>query len=124
MSVVSISVPLWLYEGTCEMAGILQKASTSVSKRSLLNKYEEISALNVKSDKGVKVSDTRRNERDVQIKINRVEYFPHNDTIITTYKCLHEGASSQNAKEEILHRKICTFQDAHVSIVQAAIYYC
>ena len=88
-------------------------------------KYEEFSALNNKPHKGVTASDNKYHKLDAQIKINQVEYFPHNDTIITTYQCLREGGDSQTANGQTMHQKICTFREVHVSIVEVTItYYC
>ena len=86
-------------------------------------KYGETSALNNKPHKEVTTSDTKYHELDIQAKINRVEYFPHNDTIITTYQCLQEGRDSLTANSQTMHQKICTFREVHVSIVEVAITY-
>ena len=80
-----------------------------------VNNNEEKSALYHKLNNSVNTSDLNE---VMQLNITRVLYYPHNDTILATYKCLHKGESSQVKTNEVLQRRMCTFRNSKVSILE------
>ena len=110
----SISVPLWIYESNCVIGRLLKKPYPSLN----INDEGKRSALYKNPDKNVKTRDIKTNEEGkVQLNITSVTYYPHNDTIIATYKCLHKGESSRSETKGMVHSRTCSFQNSNVSII-------
>ena len=127
-TVILIIVPLWVYDSDCVIKDFLENPSLITSSLSL---YPTLSSdnnqihlegteerhLDAVEGKAKNNKEASLN-KNVHINVTSIAYFPHNDTLIATYKCVLKGNKENtiwSQTKEKTHFSTCSFAKQNVS---------